>query len=57
MGGDVDDDLRSETAELRLGGERRRNVNAALNLATTVALVVISIVLLRAADTLERDYR
>jgi multicomponent K+:H+ antiporter subunit D len=35
---------------LALGGERRRNVNAALNVATTFALVAVSIVLLRAAD-------
>src|SRR6185312_2839608 len=35
---------------LALGGERRRNVNAALNVATTFALVAISIALLRAAD-------
>ena len=33
-----------------LGGERRRNVNAVLNVATTFALVAISIALLRAAD-------
>jgi multicomponent K+:H+ antiporter subunit D len=35
---------------LALGGERRRNVNAALNLASTFILVAISIALLRAAD-------
>ena len=35
---------------LALGGERRRNVNAALNVATTFALVVIATALLRAAD-------
>jgi multicomponent K+:H+ antiporter subunit D len=35
---------------LALGGERSRNVNAALNVASTFALVAISIVLLRAAD-------
>lgn len=35
---------------LALGGERRRNVNAALNVASTFALVGISIALLRAAD-------
>lgn len=35
---------------LALGGERRRNVNAALNVATTFALVAISIALLRTAD-------
>ena len=35
---------------LALGGERRRNVNAALNVATTFALVAIAIALLRAAD-------
>jgi len=35
---------------LAIGGERHRSVNAALNVATTIALVVISIVLLRAAD-------
>jgi multicomponent K+:H+ antiporter subunit D len=37
-------------AMLALGGERRRNVNAALNLFSTFALVFISIVLVRAAD-------
>ena len=35
---------------LALGGERRRNVNAVLNVATTFALVVIATALLRAAD-------
>jgi len=35
---------------LALGGERRRNVNAALNVASTFALVAISMTLLRAAD-------
>jgi multicomponent K+:H+ antiporter subunit D len=35
---------------LALGGDRRRNVNAALNVASTFALVAISIALLRAAD-------
>jgi multicomponent K+:H+ antiporter subunit D len=35
---------------LALGGERRRNINAALNVATTFALVAISIALLQAAD-------
>jgi multicomponent K+:H+ antiporter subunit D len=35
---------------LALGGEHRRNVNAALNVATTFALVVIATALLRAAD-------
>jgi multicomponent K+:H+ antiporter subunit D len=35
---------------LALGGERHRNVNAALNLVSTFALVGISIVLLRSAD-------
>jgi multicomponent K+:H+ antiporter subunit D len=35
---------------LAIGGERRRNVNAALNVASTFALVAISIGLLRAAD-------
>ncbi|ABE61857.1 multisubunit potassium/proton antiporter, PhaD subunit [Nitrobacter hamburgensis X14] len=35
---------------LALGGEQRRDLNAALSLATTFALVVISIVLLRSAD-------
>jgi multicomponent K+:H+ antiporter subunit D len=35
---------------LLLGGERRRNVNAALNVVTTFALVAVSIALLRAAD-------
>ena len=33
-----------------LGGERRRNVNAVLNVASTFALVAISIALLRTAD-------
>jgi multicomponent K+:H+ antiporter subunit D len=35
---------------LALGGERRRNVNAALSVASTLALVAISIALLRTAD-------
>ena len=35
---------------LALGGERRRNVNAVLNVATTFALVATAIALLRAAD-------
>ena len=35
---------------LALGGEQRRNVNAALNVASTFTLVAVSIVLLRAAD-------
>ena len=35
---------------LALGGERRRNLNAALNVASTFALIAISIALLRAAD-------
>jgi multicomponent K+:H+ antiporter subunit D len=35
---------------LALGGERRRNFNAALNVASTLALVAISITLLRTAD-------
>jgi multicomponent K+:H+ antiporter subunit D len=35
---------------LALGGERHRNVNAALNVVTTFALVAISIALVRAAD-------
>ena len=35
---------------LALGGERHRNVNAALNVASTFALVAIAIALLRAAD-------
>lgn len=35
---------------LAIGGERRRNVNAALNLVSTCVLVAISIILLRAAD-------
>ena len=35
---------------LALGGERRRNVNAALNVVTTFALVAIAIALLREAD-------
>lgn len=35
---------------LALGGERRRNVNAVLNVVSTFALVAISMVLLRTAD-------
>ena len=35
---------------LALGGEQRRNLNAALSVASTLALVAISIALLRAAD-------
>ncbi len=35
---------------LALGGERRRNVNAAINVVVTFALVAIAITLLRAAD-------
>ena len=35
---------------LALGGERHRNINAALNVVSTFALVGISIALLRAAD-------
>jgi multicomponent K+:H+ antiporter subunit D len=35
---------------LALGGERHRNINAALNIASTFGLVAISIVLLRTAD-------
>ena len=35
---------------LVLGGERRRSVNAAINVLTTFALVAVSIALLRAAD-------
>lgn len=35
---------------LALGGEQRRNISAALNIITSFALVVISIILLRAAD-------
>jgi len=35
---------------LALGGEHRRNVNAALNVATTFGLIVIATALLRAAD-------
>jgi multicomponent K+:H+ antiporter subunit D len=35
---------------LALGGERRRNVNAAINLASSIALVGIAVVLLMAAD-------
>jgi multicomponent K+:H+ antiporter subunit D len=35
---------------LALGGEHRRNVNAALNVATTFTLVAIAIALLRTAD-------
>src|SRR5690606_11002922 len=36
------------------GGERRRNVNAALNVVSTFALVAISIIRLRAADAAPR---
>lgn len=36
---------------LAIGGERHRNINAALNVASTFALVVLSLVLLRAADS------
>ena len=36
---------------LALGGEQRRNVNAALNVASTFALVAIAITLLRVADS------
>ena len=36
---------------LALGGERRRNINAGLNVASTFALVAISITLLQAADS------
>jgi multicomponent K+:H+ antiporter subunit D len=36
---------------LSLGGERRRNVNAVLNVASTFALVVVAIMLVRDADT------
>lgn len=35
---------------LALGGERHRNVNAAINVVTSLALVAISIALLRSAD-------
>lgn len=35
---------------LALGGERRRNVNAAINVVSTFVLVAISIILLQAAD-------
>ena len=35
---------------LALGGERHRNINAALNVVSTFVLVGISIALLRAAD-------
>jgi len=35
---------------LSLGGERRRNVNAVLNVASTFALVVVAIMLVRDAD-------
>lgn len=35
---------------LALGGERRRNVNAAINVVSTFALVGIAIALLRGAD-------
>jgi multicomponent K+:H+ antiporter subunit D len=35
---------------LALGGERHRNVNAAINVVTTFVLVAIAIALLRAAD-------
>jgi multicomponent K+:H+ antiporter subunit D len=36
---------------LALGGERRRNVNAALNVISTFALVAIAILLVRNADS------
>lgn len=42
--------LFAAAAMLALGGERRRNLNAGLNVATTFALVVVSIALLRIAD-------
>ena len=35
---------------LALGGERRRNINAAINVVSTFVLVGISIALLRTAD-------
>ena len=35
---------------LALGGERRRDLNAAINVAATLALVALSIELLRRAD-------
>lgn len=35
---------------LAIGGERRRNVNAVLNLISTCSLVAISVILLRGAD-------
>ena len=35
---------------LALGGERHRNVNAAINVVTSLALVAISIALLRSAE-------
>jgi len=35
---------------LAIGGERRRNANAAINVLTALALVAVSVVLLRAAD-------
>lgn len=38
---------------LALGGERRRNVNAVINVVSTFALVTTSIVLLHAADVAE----
>lgn len=40
---------------LALGGERHRNINAALNVSATFALVAISIGLLRAADAAPGD--
>ena len=36
---------------LALGGERRRTVNAAINVVSTAGLVVIAIALLQAADS------
>jgi len=40
---------------LAIGGERRRSINAAINVAATVALLIIAIVLLREADAAPED--
>jgi multicomponent K+:H+ antiporter subunit D len=42
--------LFAAAAMLALGGERHRNINAVLNIASTFVMVVISIALLRLAD-------
>jgi multicomponent K+:H+ antiporter subunit D len=40
---------------LALGGERHRNINAALNVGATFALVAVAVALLRAADAAPTD--